>query len=247
MLTFYGDETGTHDQTGVQVGADVCGVYAYAAWEKDWKQFSTVWKARLTERNVKQFHMRDFMRIKEYPYRNWCVFDRNEFLKELIRVARQKTRFGFGSLVHVPDYDSVVPADLKEDRVHPYYFTFQLFFDMLLPELERLSLPKGQRAAFFFEENGQFQDAANKAFWEIKNIRDKHDRLGSITFLPKNKCIAFQAADMAAWIFREDLSLKKQTLPRPRREWVDQLIARSNVVVGYYDYENLPKYVAGVR
>ena len=34
MLTFYGDESGTHDARGLkQPGADTGGVFAYAAWE----------------------------------------------------------------------------------------------------------------------------------------------------------------------------------------------------------------------
>jgi hypothetical protein len=32
----------------------------------------------------------------------------------------------------------------------------------------------------------------------------------------------------------------------PRREWVEQLIERKNVLVGYYDRDNLSKYVAGI-
>jgi hypothetical protein len=247
MLTFYGDETGTHDETGASPGSHVCGIYAYAAWERDWRKFNKVWDARLKKWEVERFHMRDFMRIKGYPYRNWCVFERNRFIKDLIKVARDKPRFGFGSLLYVPEYEKVVPADLKIEREHPYYFAFQLFFDMLLPQLEQLSLPKREQVAFFFEENQQFQDQAYRAFWEIKAIRDRHDRLGSITFLPKHKQSGFQAADMAAWIFREELILKKQRLPRPRKDWVDLLNERKNVVVGYYDAENLPKYVSGIR
>jgi hypothetical protein len=244
MLTFYGDESGTHDARGLKPGSDACGVFAYAAWERDWRKFETVWSARLRGQ-VAVFHMRDFMRDKSYPYRNWTSEQRQRFIQSLIKVARDKTRFGIGGLLYVPDYDQYVPDRRKEERGHPYYFSFQLFFDQLLPQLEKFNppLPQGQQVAFVFDEN-QFQDLATKAFWEIKQIRDKKNRLGSIKFLTKDKCVAFQAADMAGWLFREDLSRMKKKLPR--REWVDQLIERRNMLVGYYDHSNLPKYVAGI-
>jgi hypothetical protein len=245
MLTLYGDESGTHDAKGLLPGSDACGVFAYGAWEKDWKKFTPMWKGRLRGK-VDSFHMRDFMRDKAYPYRNWTPEQRKTFIESLIKVARDKTRVSFGGLLYVPDYDKLVPNDLKQERGHPYYFSFQLFFDMMLPRLEDFDppLPKGQQVAFIFEEN-QFQDLATRAFWDIKKIRDKNNRLGSITFLSKNKCVAFQAADMSGWLFREDLSRKKKGLPR--REWVEQLIERKNVLVGYYDCDNLSKYVAGFR
>jgi len=207
-----------------------------------------MWKGRLAGK-VLSFHMRDFMREKAYPYRNWSPNERKEFIESLIDVAKNKTRFGFGALVYVPDYDQIVPDDLKQERGHPFYFSFQLFFDMLLRQLDGyyLSLPKGQQVAFIFEEN-QFQDIATRAFWEIKKIRDKNSRLGSITFLSKNKCVAFQAADMAGWLFREDLSRRKKGLPR--RECVNRLLKRGTdnaVTVGYYDRDNLSTHVAEVR
>jgi hypothetical protein len=246
MLTLYGDESGTHDAKGLLPGSDVCGVFAYGAMERDWKKFTPMWKGRLRGK-VPLFHMRTFMREKSYPYRKWSADDRKKFIESLIKVARDKTRVGFGALLYVPDYDQFVPADLKQERGgHPYYFAFQLFFDMLLPKLEKFDppLPKGQQVAFLFEQN-QFQGLAAKAFWEIKKIRDKNNRLGSINFFSKDKCVPFQAADMTGWLFREDLSRQKKGLPR--REWVDQLIERQNAIVGYYDRQNLAIHVAEIR
>jgi hypothetical protein len=243
MLTLYGDESGTHDAKGLRPGSDVCGVFAYAAFETEWKKFSATWTGRLRSK-VPIFHMRDFMRDKAFPYRSWTVDARAKFLKSLATVAREKTRAGYGALLYVPDYDRIVPNDLKVERGHPYYFAFQLFFDMLLARLEDSGLPQGQQVAFIFEEN-QFQGLASKAFWDIKQVRDRYNRLGSISFLPKNKCVAFQAADMAGWVFRDDLSRKKKGLPQ--REIVDWLIARQNILVGYYDKDNLAKHVAEVR
>jgi hypothetical protein len=105
-------------------------------------------------------------------------------------------------------------------------------------------LPTSQQVAFIFEEN-QFQDLATRAFGEIKKARDKDGRLGSITFVSKDKCIPFQAADMAGWLFREDLSRLKHGLPR--RGWVEQLTERNNILVGYYDRDNLPIHINEVR
>ncbi len=239
VLTFIGDESGTHDAKGLRPGSDCCGVFAYGAWRDEWKKAAAMWKGRLHGK-VKSFHMRDFMRDKSIPYRDWTPEERERFIQSLIEVAVQKPRIGNGGLVYVPDYEQIVPDDLKQERGHPYYFSFQVFFDQLLPQLERSRLPKGQQVAFLFEQN-QFQDLAAKAFWDIKAVRDKNNRLGSIDFLPKNKCVLFQIADMSGWLFREDLSRKKKGLPR--RPWVDQLIARENVLVGFYDQKSLKIHV----
>jgi hypothetical protein len=85
-----------------------------------------LWKTRLRGK-VALFHMRDFMRDKSYPYRNWSHDERETFIQSLILVARDRTRFGIGGLLYVPDYDAYVPDDLKAERGHPYYFSFQLF------------------------------------------------------------------------------------------------------------------------
>jgi hypothetical protein len=59
MLILYGDESGTHDAKGLLPGSDACGVYAYGAWERDWKKFAAMWNGRLRDK-VPIFHMRSF-------------------------------------------------------------------------------------------------------------------------------------------------------------------------------------------
>ena len=247
MLTVYADESGTHDVLGVQPGSDVVGVVGYAAWEKDWRRIEKHWETRLREYGVKEFHMRSFMRDKEYPYRNWPPKRREKFINALIKIAQKNTRFGIGGLVVLDDYNRIVPDFLREERKHPYYFSFQMFFDLPLPQLEKFDppLPKGDQVAFIFDQNQQFEEEAIKAFHDIKQLRDKHDRMGSIDFRSRKKCRVLEVADLIVYLMRDDLSRLTRGEKR-RRDWIDELRQRENLLVGYYDKGNLPRYVSGV-
>ncbi len=246
MLKVYADESGTHDALGVQPGSDVVGIVGYAAWDEDWRRIEKHWATRLRKFGVKEFHMRSFMRDKEYPYRNWPDRKREKFINALIKIARDNTRFGIGGLVVLEDYNRIVPDFLRDERKHPYHFTFQMFFDLILPQLEKFDppLPKGHQVAFIFEQNQQFEADAIKAFHAIKGLRDKHDRMGSIDFFPKKRCPLFQIADLIVYLVRDDLSRKIRG--EKRRSWIDDIRQRENLLIGYYDKGNLPKYVRGV-
>ena len=118
---------------------------------------------------------------------------------------------------------------------------------MLLPHLERMSpkLPSGQQVAFVFDQNNQFSVDALRAFNEIKELRDRHNRMGSILFRPRTDCPPLLAADLVVYLIRDDLSrLSRGT---ERRDIVDRLIQRQNLLVGYYDKDNLAAYVEGIR
>jgi hypothetical protein len=186
------------------------------------------------------------MRDKEYPYRDWTDDKRSKFINRLISIAQTHTRIGIGGLLVLDDYNNIVPRWLREERGHPYYFCFQLFFDNLIPLLEttNLRLPEGQQAAFVFDRNQQFRREADRAFDEIKEIRDENNRMGSLTWGDRKRHLPLQAADLIAYLVRNDMSLVLKG--EPRRDWVDELIKKRNIHVGYFDKNNLQKYVDGI-
>ncbi|HXX76204.1 MAG TPA: DUF3800 domain-containing protein [Nitrospiraceae bacterium] len=245
MLTFYGDESGTHDRSGTHPGSDVIAVAGYLAHEEDWKHFQGRWTKCLNKYHVDEFHLARFMRDKELPYRNWSKEKRDEFINELIAIARRHTCGGFGGLVVVDDYNKILPAQIKREHKHPYYFCFQMLIDILLSELDTLHLPAGEQVAFIFEQNQQFADGATESYKRIKQFRDKGNRLGSITFGSRKQHVPLQAADLIAYTIRAELS--RFTKAKPRPDWGMELSRKKNLKIVYCSKDGLERYVQDIK
>ena len=132
-------------------------------------------------------------------------------MRELVVIARDSTIFGIGGGVDVRAYDRVVPAWLKGEAQHPYHFCFQMFFDQILVLLrEKLEppLPLGEQIAFFFDQQQEFKSKAEELFAIIKALRDREDRMGSLTYASRTKYIQLQAADLLAYRTRKVLARK---------------------------------------
>ncbi len=243
MMSFYGDESGTHDKLGMQPGSDVVAVSGYLGWDHDWKRFEIRWRNCLNKYGVEEFHMARFRRKKELPYRKWSDAKREEFLHALIKIARRHSYIGIGGLVVLEDYNRIVPDNLKREHKHPYYFCFQMLIDLLLPELEEFDppLPHGQKVAFIFDQNQQFADNAKTSFDVIKKLRDRRDRMGSLTFGSRTDYIPLQAADLIVYTVRDHLSRLKKG--ETRRDWTAALAQKKNLKIRYCSQENLQKYV----
>jgi hypothetical protein len=258
-LVAFADETGTHDATGQQRGAEVAGVMGYVSRQEDWEHFNDEWQSVLNPNGVEVFHMSEFVdklngpKDPDWPYHGWDDTRRDSFIRALIGVALDHAWFAVGGFLNVRDYDTVSPDWLKIDNDHPYYFCFQLFFDALLPLIEQTSepqLPPEEQIAFFFDQHRQFEDQATKAFHLIKALRDTKDRFGTISFATKRKYKPLQAADMLAYIVRQaqarriregrQQSGQFDVLPR---SWEELITSKRNVAVAYYDASNLPKII----
>jgi hypothetical protein len=143
---------------------------------------------------------------------------------------------GFGGLLVVADYKRLMPPELY---VPPYLFCFQLLFDSILKRVEELpGISATDQVAFIFDNQQQFKSAAQDGFDRIKEARDRRDRMGSITFSTRQKDPELRVADMVAWTFRDGLT--RHVKGKKPRAWVRALGKNNNMVVGYYDKENLP-------
>jgi hypothetical protein len=115
---------------------------------------------------------------------------------------------------------------------------------MLLSQLDNI-LPQGQQVAFIFDQQNEFAPRALAAYQEIKELRDWNNRLGSIQFRSRIGCPPLQGADMLVSLIRDDVSRVKKGVERHRA--IERLTKDGNVLVGYFDKDNLPAYVDGIR
>ena len=252
-LVAYADESGTHDATGQHPGSEIAAVLGYVSWKDDWDNFCSEWQIVLAEYGIEVFHMSECMdKINgpskpKWPYRGWSDSKRDSFIRSLIGVALNNTLFAVGGTLDVRAYDAVSPGWLKREAEHPYHFSFQMFFDLLLPALETVEPPFApeDQVAFFFDQNTQFEERATRAFHLIKGLRDSKDRFGSLTFASKKKHKPLQAADLLAYIVRQgQVKRTKSGIEQYPAElipasWEELLTSRRNVIVGHFDARNL--------
>ena len=252
-LTIYADESGTHDEAGLQPGAEVATVGGFLARTEHWERFTEKWIEVLDQYHVPAFHMTEFVNERrgpkkaDWPYKGWSRGKRDRFISALIEVARDNTIIGICGSVSVKDYDEVVPSWLKNETQHPYHFSLQNFFDNVLNTL-RESLPllllPWEHIAFSFEQQEEFEKKAIELFHLIKK-RDTHNRMGSIAFVPKGKFRAHEAADLFAYRMRKVITRKLAGKePFAPGSWDEQLNARKRLVVGYFFRSNLEAIVA---
>jgi len=252
-LISYGDESGTHDEAGIERGSEVAIVAAYVSYKHDWDQFCNEWQAVLDRYGISEFHMQEFAdeingpSDPNWPYRGWCRGKKDQFIRELVPIARDNTFFGIGGGVDVRAYNRIVPAWLKGETQHPYYFCFQMLFDQILVLLrEKLEVPlqPGEQVAFFFDQQLEFKNKAEQLFYSIKAMRDHEDRMGSLTYAPRHRYIQLQAADLLAYRTRKVLARKiAGRKPVNEGSWDEDLESRHNLVIGYYDEPALKKFV----
>jgi len=255
-LASYADESGTHDAAGIERGSEVAIVAGYVSWKENWDQFCIDWQGALDRYGIVEFHMQEFAdeingpSDPKWPYRDWSRDKKDRFIRELVPIARDSTIFGIGGGVDVRAYDRIMPAWLKAETQHPYHFCFQMFFDQILVLLrEKLDrpLPLGEQIAFFFDQQQEFKGKAEQLFDQIKALRDREDRMGSLTYASRTKYIQLQAADLLAYrtckVLARKIAGKK---PVSEGSWDEELESRHNLVIGYFDEENLTRFVARV-
>jgi hypothetical protein len=260
-LACYADETGTHDAGGVLPGAEVAAVGGYIGWKDTWDVFCQEWQAVLDEYGIRLFHTSEFRAPEQrtvppnHPYYGWPNDKRVRFIKALVRVARQNTLLGIVAGVSVRDYEVAVPAKLKEEIGHPYYFCFQLFFENVLKAITndtRINMGSPpERVAMFFDRQDQFKTLAIKMYDELL-AKDTTGRMGGIAFEDKALYLPLQAADLLAYCYRRQLArhMKLHSAPvEPGWETALQELASSqqNIRLGFYDAGSLSTLVSTIK
>jgi hypothetical protein len=251
-LVSFADESGTHDASGVQLGADAAGMFGYIASKDQWDALTRAWSAVLKEYGVDFFHASDFAdRINgpkkpNWPYQGWDDARRNSFIRRLIAIARDGTRFSVGGIVDVKAYDKLTPAWMKEDMQHPYQFCFQLFLDQvrgIVDEMLEPPLDPSDKVDFFFDQQNEWEIRARQTFSTVKQLRDVRNRLGVLSFVDKKEFPPLQAADLLAYVMRQSASHRLNgDFSIKQGGWEDQLIERRNAMIGYYNETDLQRF-----
>jgi hypothetical protein len=239
-VIIYIDEIGTHDPSGLQRCSDVIAVVGYAAPLDAWESIERTWMQTLDLYGVTQFQTHSLVMKQESPEMDWPELKRQQFINALIEIVRSHTSLGVAGVLNVRDYEEFAPDWFQRESEHPYYFGFQLFFDMLLGTLEKLLDPPllpQQKLTFVLDQNDFMQRSAG-TFLQLKALRDTHDRMGTITFKSRKDCPLLQVVDLIACLMRDDVA--RQTQSKPKQQWAAEMRQRYNLVSGIYDRDNIP-------
>jgi hypothetical protein len=258
-LICYGDESGIHDATGLQPGSDVAVVAGCFALKHEWEAFEILWCNVLEKYRVPVFHMSDFVASEFHPkppYSGLSKQEREDFVTDLCKVVRACPIYKVGRAVHVKEYAEVFPDKVKSFFRHPYHFCFwQLLSEFVDGNEMRLSwFPRGERVAFFFEQQDQFSDHAVQTFNRFISKLDPTHLLGSIAFVRKDYYVPLQAADLFAYRYRTRESRARRegasVVILERGSW-DEILFDEKTSTHYYDADAMrgitPRLIQGIE
>jgi Protein of unknown function (DUF3800) len=186
MFTAYFDASGTPQETALTMAG-------YVADEQKWVKFENCWQEILGRENIKSFHMTDFVSCHG-EFEGWKERPaiKNRFLTDLQECARKFTNKRFSASVVISDYNAINDKfRLEEFFGRPYSFCGISCVEHVR---KWATARRRVRELMFAFEDGD-KDQGN-----IKTICSKRFRPRiTAVFLPKDKCLPFQAADLAAW------------------------------------------------
>ena len=106
MITAYIDESGTHDQTGIQLGASHATIGGYVGLKDDWGFFKDAWKMVLDKYGIKHFHFSVWANARrlatngrpnrDSPYATFSASQLNSLIEDLAQVVSDHAVFPFG-------------------------------------------------------------------------------------------------------------------------------------------------------
>ncbi len=215
-----------------KTGTEVITIAGYAADAARWAHIETLWAETLNLNGVRDLDVIRFLEDRPEKERRLVV-------DALIQIMQKHTSFGVASVLHVQDYERYAPHWFQWENEHPYYFGFQLFFDMFLGVVEKLPnppLPRDEKLTFILDQN-EFMQRSAGTFLQLKSLRDARNRLGAITFQSRKESPLLQAANLIAGIVGNTASKSQRS--RLDVEWAHQMREQYNLAVGVYNRENI--------
>jgi hypothetical protein len=151
-LTVYVDESGTHDPTGGEVGAQYATFGGVAGLGEEWPAFCAQWATALKKHNAPYFHYREWKAadvvarlgrapksdFDKNPYRDWDADHLSAFIVELATITGSGNQFPVGDYVFTKQFHE---AKLKGEVAltsDPYERMANNFFESTTFVISRL-------------------------------------------------------------------------------------------------------------
>jgi hypothetical protein len=189
-IGWFGMFTAYFDASGHPNNTDSLVVAGLVSPVQQWIKFDKSWQRVLDEYGVSSLHMKDFAHSRG-EFASWKNDDlkRSSFLKSLIAVLKRSASYSFASGVDMPAYKTQRVVDV-DSRLSPYAIGGLTVINNALLWSESLSIPRTD-LGFVFEDG----DKGKGNLLDLASMKFKI----SPSFEPKDRHMAFQAADLLAY------------------------------------------------
>lgn len=223
MLTGYFDVSYSHPPKPL-----VYTIAGYISEDKKWEEFNKQWQQALDKENIPVFQMSDFARGTGIYY-NWANTKRAQYLHRLHGVIHRHVMADFAVSVVIPDYDEVMPPDLKASFGDPHAFAAVNCLRLVKRWAERADIT--EPIHLVLNEGALRSRPIHAVFGRLVETKEGDQLIGSVSFYDK-KILPLQAADAAAYENMREMRRRVdldstddqrgayKSLIRPESKWV---------------------------
>jgi uncharacterized protein DUF3800 len=214
----YADESGSHDPSGVQKGAENIFLAGYLGLVNDWVIFYGRWKSVLDLYSAPYFHFCEWADAsavargirpassghKKNPYYGWKNERLVSLLNGLAKVAGESNLMPVGGYHRTRRWHEFQKQVPSYPVPEPYKDCIEQFYFALIRNLNK-ELPEFQDSISFFFDTPKDKKWASDLLNTHTEYQKKDARIKEITFADRkdNLHLPLQAADMLAYRLRQ--------------------------------------------
>ena len=170
------------------------------------REFSRIWGNYLRRQGLPYFHMTDCA-AREGVFKGWERGECDAVARELIRLTKRFSAFGFAIAINEDDYNELIGP--QEGMRSAYAFALLAGMHHVLRWRQRANV--SGPTSFFFESGHQHEGDANEWLrWMLgsPHLRDGLGYTGTHAFIPKSNP-ALHPADNLSWHWRLETVRRK--------------------------------------
>ena len=197
LSAVYFDESGTHP------GSPVMTVAGYVFTREQARRFSRDWQKDLARIGLPCAHMTDCA-LGKGDYEHMSLEDRVESEKLLIEHIKRRSQLGLSIAIRPDEFDAVMGNHSKAISAYSLLLMVSI---VQISDWARLKGFKG-RFVYIFEAGHRHAPEANKfmeALMTLGPTVSNHHYYAGHAFLDKKQAVPLQAADMLAWLHRNNV------------------------------------------
>jgi hypothetical protein len=197
VLVCYLDDSGKDPQ-------NLCTTIAgYAATETAWEAFEVDVEPWFKEFGVGVLHAMDLHGTRG-DFKGWSVLKKQAFVSRICQARNPHIMLGVSMAAEKAPFEQIRKERGRVRTASAYAWCFNVIVDWLLRDFRTGAAANTEGVAFILERGHENNPDAERAFHAIRDRFEIHDRLKSISFVPKEACRAIQLADLLAFYSRRN-------------------------------------------
>jgi hypothetical protein len=175
----------------------------YIALAEDWARFEERAQPVFRRHGINVLHAVD-LRATKREFAEWTRDKKETFIAELFSVAAGTVIMGISVSVRKQSYKDAARRTELNKNISTYGQCFNLIINQILSEPFLSSLAFEGGLFFVVESGNENNNGLVRHFNELVKLHNLGNVLRSITFVPKDHCMAIQLADCLAFYSRRD-------------------------------------------